>query len=108
MQATSNWKAPDHICESTYISISTVPGFVANTQFAQRRTAPFKAHGFPKNISTLNTSATMAHKKPTFEFSKVPLAQRGTSVTSDTRPRTIVRTIPSSTEHIKILEGMGF
>ncbi|KAF5705103.1 hypothetical protein FGLOB1_8134 [Fusarium globosum] len=64
---------------------------------------------------TVNTSNAMAPKRPEIKFSSVPLAQRITSMCSDTnmltafpQSRKAVRTTPSSTEHIKILEGMGF
>ncbi|SCV48091.1 uncharacterized protein FFB14_10190 [Fusarium fujikuroi] len=80
------WQALDIFCASTYISISAVPRLAANTQFVQ---SPSKPTGEIK-------------------FSSVPLAQRITSVSSDTNSRKAVRTTLSSTEHIKILEGMGF
>ncbi|KAF5551609.1 hypothetical protein FMEXI_3175 [Fusarium mexicanum] len=89
--------------ESPYVSdIPAVPRLVANTQFAQRVQSP----PFP-----LKTLQPMPPKKPTMQFSNVPLA-----VTTNlfrlfgdkVEKRCTYRTTPSSTEHIKILEGMGF
>ncbi|CVL07069.1 uncharacterized protein FPRN_13838 [Fusarium proliferatum] len=99
--------------ESTYISICAVPRLAANTQFAQRRPKPT---GSFTNFSTSNnTSHKMAPKKPEIKFSIVQQCASGTTYhvrvlghQTFAQSRNAVRTTPSSTEHIKILEGMGF
>ncbi|KAF5560000.1 hypothetical protein FNAPI_4398 [Fusarium napiforme] len=79
-----NLQAPDHICESTYVSVSAVPRLAANTQFAQRTSKP--TGSFKTKFNSSNTSTTMPEKRSGSQFSSRPLAERITSVPSGTRP----------------------
>ncbi|KAF5724810.1 hypothetical protein FMUND_366 [Fusarium mundagurra] len=103
-------QAPDHICESTYVSgIPAVPGLVANTQFAQRFLKP------TGSFTTFQLSCSK-HISNNARQTICPPIQQCASGTEDhlrvfghqIEKRCTYRTTPSSTENIKILEGMGY